>query len=81
LSNPLPSAADGNSKAAEELLPLVYAELRQLAFAIHADGQIHKADVFRWDHETDSRSWFASGVEQYLEARLKKAAETDDDGF
>src|SRR5262249_17864799 len=29
----LQSAAEGNSKAAEELLPLVYAELRQLAAA------------------------------------------------
>lgn len=33
LSNPIPSAAEANSKAAEELLPLVYAELRQLAAA------------------------------------------------
>ena len=33
LSNLLQSAAEGNSKAAEELLPLVYAELRQLAAA------------------------------------------------
>ena len=33
------------------------------AFAIHADGKIHKRDVFRWDHETDGRSWFAGGLE------------------
>lgn len=44
----------------------------QFAFAIHADGQIHNHDVFCWDHETDARSWFAGGLEQFLETRLKK---------
>jgi hypothetical protein len=48
------------------------------AFAIHADGQIHKRDVFRWDHETDGRAWFAGHLEQFLETRLKKE---DDDGW
>ena len=52
----------------------------QFAFAIHADGQIHKRDVFRWEHETDSRSWYAGGLEQFLEARLKKEDEDDDMG-
>ena len=32
-----------------------------------ADRQL----VFRWEHETDRRSWFANGLEQYLELRLK----------
>ena len=49
------------------------------AFAIHADGQIHKNVVFRWDHETDSRAWYASRLEQFLETRLKKEDEEDDD--
>jgi cell wall assembly regulator SMI1 len=49
------------------------------AFAIHADGQIHKDDVFRWDHETDGRAWFAGDLEQFLETRLKKDKEEDDD--
>ena len=30
-------------------------------FPIHADGSLaHK--IFLWDHETDSRSYFASGL-------------------
>src|SRR5688572_13658886 len=41
------------------------------AFAIHADGKIHKNDVYRWEHENDARSWFAARLEQYLEKRLK----------
>lgn len=49
------------------------------AFAIHADGQIHKRDIFRWDHETDGRAWFAGHLEQFLETRLKKEDEDDDD--
>src|SRR6516162_6852838 len=44
----------------------------QFAFAVHADGQVHKQDLFRWAHETDARSWFASRLEQFLETRLKK---------
>lgn len=40
------------------------------AFVIQADGQIHKRDIFRWDHESDSRSWFAGRLEQYLQKRL-----------
>jgi hypothetical protein len=41
------------------------------AFAILADGRIHKEDVFRWDHETDERAWFAGGLEGFIENRLK----------
>ena len=32
----------------------------QFAFAITADGNISKADVYRWDHETDGREWVVS---------------------
>lgn len=42
----------------------------QFAIAIQADGIIHKHDVYRWEHETDARSWFASGLSQFLEKRL-----------
>jgi len=42
----------------------------QFAFAIQADGQIHRPDVFRWDHETDAREWYAAGLRQYLDRRL-----------
>ena len=49
------------------------------AFAIHADGQIHKHDIFRWDHETDGRYWFAGCLEQFLEIRLKKDEDDDEE--
>jgi hypothetical protein len=42
------------------------------AFAIHADGKIHKTSVYRWEHETDARPLVAYWLEQYLEHRLKK---------
>ena len=45
----------------------------QFAFAIHADGQIHKNDIFRWDHESDSRVWFAAGLSDYLAKRLSES--------
>jgi len=50
----------------------------RFAFAIHADGQIHKHDVFRWEHENDSRSWFAGGLERFFETRLKKKEDDED---
>jgi hypothetical protein len=40
------------------------------AFPIRANGQIRLSVIFRWDHETDSRSMFAAHLEQYLEKRL-----------
>ncbi len=40
------------------------------ALAIDADGKIRRSDVFRWDHETDARLWFASGPSQYIANRL-----------
>lgn len=43
----------------------------QFAYAIHANGEIAKSDVYRWDHETDGRGWFAGNLRQYLEFRLK----------
>jgi hypothetical protein len=43
----------------------------QFAFAIHSDGQIHKFDVYRWEHETDARSWFAGRLERFFELRFK----------
>jgi hypothetical protein len=42
----------------------------QFAFAIDADGEIRKLDIYRWEHESDARSWFAGHLEQYLERRL-----------
>ena len=45
----------------------------QFAFAIHADGQIHKPDVFRWEHESDGRVWFATGLSDYVSRRLSKS--------
>jgi len=46
----------------------------QFALAIHADGLIHKYDIYRWEHETDARSWFASGLKQFLRKRLHVAS-------
>lgn len=40
------------------------------AFAVQADGAINRPDIFRWDHETDARNWFASGLRDFLAARL-----------
>jgi hypothetical protein len=49
----------------------------QFAYAIHADGNIAKRDVFRWDHETDGREWYAGHLEQYLERQLTRADDAD----
>jgi hypothetical protein len=43
----------------------------QFAYAIQADGKIHAHEVFRWEHETDARSWYASSLWQFLEKQLK----------
>jgi hypothetical protein len=40
------------------------------AFAIQAGGRINRPDIFRWDHETDAREWYAPRLEQYLQRRL-----------
>lgn len=39
----------------------------QFAFAIHADGQIHRPDIFAWNHEDDSRTWVAPSLRKYFE--------------
>jgi SMI1-KNR4 cell-wall len=44
----------------------------QFAFAIQADGQIHNPDVFRWEHETDARSWYASHLDSFFTHRLNQ---------
>src|SRR5207237_7024202 len=44
----------------------------QFAFAIQADGHIRRPDVFRWEHETDARTWYAGRLEQFFERRLSK---------
>lgn len=47
----------------------------QFAFAIDADGQIRKHDVYRWEHESDARSWFAARLEQFFKKRFQEEAE------
>jgi hypothetical protein len=44
----------------------------QFAFSIKADGKIHSPDIYRWEHETDSRSWFSSGFRQFFKNRLNR---------
>jgi hypothetical protein len=44
----------------------------QFAFAIHADGQIHKHDIFRWKHETDERVWAANSLQIFFERKAFK---------
>jgi hypothetical protein len=44
----------------------------QFAFSIQADGEIHKPDIYLWEHETDARSWFAGHLKQYFERRLSQ---------
>lgn len=39
----------------------------QFAFPIQRDGQIHRPDVFVWNHENDSRAWVAPSLEMYLD--------------
>ena len=41
----------------------------QFAFPIHADGQIHKRDIFRWKHESDERVWLANSLEVFFERK------------
>ena len=43
----------------------------QFAFAIDADGEIRKSDIYCWEHESDARSWFAGHLSPYVEQRLK----------
>ncbi len=41
------------------------------AFIVLED-KINRSDIFIWEHETDSRNWFASNLEKYLEKRLNE---------
>ena len=41
------------------------------AFVILKD-KINRDDIFIWEHETDSRNWFASNLKKYLEKRLNE---------
>jgi hypothetical protein len=34
------------------------------------EGAIRRPDVFLWEHETDSRQWYAARMQNYLEQRL-----------
>ena len=43
----------------------------QFAYAI-LNGAIPKTDIYWWDHETDSREWFAKSLEDYLVRWLSK---------
>lgn len=40
------------------------------AFPIQKNGRINQMDIFRWDHETDGRIWFASGLRQFFVNRF-----------
>jgi hypothetical protein len=44
----------------------------QFAFAVQADGIIHNPDIYRWEHETDARSWFAGRLEQFFARILNR---------
>ena len=44
----------------------------QFAFAIHADNQIHKHDIFRWKHETDERIWLANSLQIMFDRKAFK---------
>lgn len=37
------------------------------AYPIQGDGAINRADIFLWDHETDSRQWIAASLQQFVE--------------
>jgi hypothetical protein len=39
------------------------------AYAIQADGRIHRRDIFRWNHESDERLWSANCLEIFFERR------------
>jgi hypothetical protein len=49
----------------------------QFAYVILAGVIRNPFDIFRWEHETDSRTWFAFTLEQYLEHALQEEAEPE----
>jgi hypothetical protein len=36
------------------------------AFAVQGNGSICRPDIFRWEHETDGRIWFASSLKDFF---------------
>jgi hypothetical protein len=42
----------------------------QFAYGILMNGGIPEYNVYRWDHETDGRAYFAGSLTQYFELRL-----------
>lgn len=40
------------------------------AFGVQGNGSIGRPDIFRWEHETDGRIWFASSLKDFLGRRL-----------
>lgn len=42
----------------------------RFAFAVRADGNVHPADVYIWNHEDDSRTYIAPSLAGYLEGCL-----------
>ena len=43
----------------------------QFAYAI-LDGEIRKTDIYLWNHELDSREWFALSLKDYLKRWLSR---------
>lgn len=37
---------------------------------IITEGAVRRPDVFLWEHETDSRQWYAARLQNYLQQRL-----------
>jgi hypothetical protein len=40
------------------------------AFAVQANGSVGRPDIFRWEHETDARTWFEAGFRNFFGRRL-----------
>ena len=40
------------------------------AFAVQANGSVGRPDIFRWEHETDARTWFGAGFRDFFGRRL-----------
>jgi hypothetical protein len=36
------------------------------AFAVQGNGSINRPDIFRWEHETDERIWFAASLRDFF---------------
>ena len=36
-------------------------------YAIQGDGHIHRPDLFRWDHESDSRQWVRGSLAEFVD--------------